>query len=434
MEGVRMDSRRSLTRFGALSSIAVVLVATAGVPAHAAQPGSLDPTFGNQGKVVLSLGAPAGFEDVVALSGGKLLAAGFLDNAILLMRFTADGKVDHSFGGGDGRTTTTFANRIAGSGAVALTTGGKILVGGAAALESNLEDQDLALVRYLPDGSLDHSFGGGDGKVLTDVLGGTDIFDGMDVQGGKAVMLSESRDGTPLVPVVLRYTAAGNLDHTFSGDGKFRLPTIDHPFLEAVTQLSGGKIVAAGQAAPGGNSDFALYRIKVGGGLDPTFGTGGAAFTDFAGDADIVDALAVDSQGRILAAGAGTFAGEQEFAVARYTPAGDPDTNFNGTGTVATNVGPGFDRIFAMALQADGKIVVGGESDTASGDERWAIARYGSGGSLNAGFGNGGIATTNFSTSLNKNEEVDGLAIQASGRIVGVGFTGNRGALAGYVG
>ena len=416
------------------TAVALLVAAPVGATGRTA-PGHLDPAFGTGGKVVLSLGGEAGFNRIVALSSGKLLAAGWLGNKILLMRFTATGHRDTAFGGGDGMVTTAFAGRAAWAEGLGITPTGRILVGGETDLLSDPDKSDVALVRYMPNGAIDSSFGGGDGRVISNVSGGPDTVEAVTIgPDGKAVALTES-GGQPPVPMVARYTTSGSLDHTFSTDGKVVMPMTQNPFLEAVAVQADGKIVVAGQAVPGSTADdFVLYRLKVGGTPDTTFGTSGKVFTDFANDSDIADALAIDSSGRIVAAGAADAAGDEGFAVARYTPGGQLDSQFSGDGKVRTNLGPSFDRIFAVAITPGGKIVVGGRSNTAGDDERWALARYGGGGALDLGFGTGGKTFTNFVASTTSDEEVEGLTVEPGGRIVGAGFTGIHAALAGYAG
>jgi uncharacterized delta-60 repeat protein len=404
-------------------------------PGGRAGPGHLDPGFGNQGKVVLSLGGVSGAEAIVALGSGKLLVAGFLKDDILLMRFKSTGHLDPTFGGGDGKVTTSFAGRSSSARSIAVVAGGKILVGGGNAKPSDRSTGNLFLVRYRPDGRLDHAFGGGDGKLMTDVFGDDDQFDGMAVgDDGRAAIATMTKQGGTLKPALVRYTANGSLDHSFSGDGKEVLPLSGDPFIEAVAVLSSGKVVAAGEATNGGTADFVLFRVKAGGGLDGSFGTGGTVFTDFDTNSDVADVLAVDSTGRILAGGQATVGGQHEFGLARYTTSGDPDTTFSGDGKTSTNFGTGFARIFALTLEG-GKIVAGGRSNATPTDERWGLARYRSGGQLDSGFGNGGTTTTNFFPSTSKQEELDDLAVQpTTGRLVGCGVAGGRVALAGYVG
>ncbi|MFL5799449.1 MAG: hypothetical protein ACJ77A_16140 [Actinomycetota bacterium] len=417
---------------------AVAVLALSAAPASAGgrtTPGHLDPGFGNQGKVLISLGGLSGANAIVALANGKLLVAGFLKDDILVMRFTAGGHLDPNFGGGDGRVTTSFAGRASSGQSIAVVAGGKILVGGGNGTPGDGSTDNLFLVRYRPDGRLDHTFGGGDGKLMTDLFGDDDQFYDMSVgDDGRAAVAAMTRQGGTLKPAVVRYTANGSLDHSFSGDGIEILPTAGNPFVEAVTVLASGKVVAAGEATHNGNPDFVLFRVKAGGGLDGSFGTVGTVFTDFDSNSDVADALAVDSRGRILAGGAAFVGGEQEFALARYTTSGDPDTAFSGDGKASTDIGPDFDRIFALTLEG-GRIVAGGRSNATSTDERWALARYRSGGKLDAGFGNAGTTTTNFFPSTSKEEELNGLAVQpTTGRIVGGGDAGGRTVLAGYVG
>jgi uncharacterized delta-60 repeat protein len=263
------------------------------------------------------------------------------------------------------------------------------------------------------------------------VFGEDDISEGLAVDGnGRPLLASQSKQGGVSVPVVARLTTIGALDHAFDGDGITELPPDGSAFIEALAVQTNGKAVAAGIAG----NDFAVFRTKAVGGLDPTFGTGGAAYTDFDHSNEVADALAIDAKGRILAAGQATVGAEQVFGVARYTKSGDPDLTFDGDGVASTDVG-GYDRVFAMMLQG-AKIVVGGRSDTAAGDERWALVRYKAGGVPDGSFGTGGVVTMNFAVSTTaKFEEVSGLALQAgTGRIIACGLTSNRAALAAYVG
>jgi uncharacterized delta-60 repeat protein len=125
-----------------------------------------------------------------------------------------------------------------------------------------------------------------------------------------------------------------------------------------------------------------LPVVALGSGdLDPSFGGHGTVLTDFdGGSPDTLAALALQPDGKIVVAGWSDAS--YDFAVARYLPNGTPDGTFRSHGTVLTNFGSsGFDEAFALALQADGKIVVAGDS-AASGTNDFALARYLSNGSL----------------------------------------------------
>jgi uncharacterized delta-60 repeat protein len=422
-----------------VAMVAAVLAAlvVAAAPARAArgrsQPGDLDPAFGQQGKVVKAVGAVSGADAVTTLANGKLLVAGYSGNDILLMRFTAAGKVDNSFSG-DGKVTTSFPGKGASAGSLAIVAGGKIVVAGSVYASGQPNSEDVVVARYLANGDPDPAFGGGDGRVVSDLFGGDDQLEAMAVgSDGKPVLAVMADHSGSLRATIVRYTTAGTLDPSFSSDGKFLLSQAGDPFIEAVTVLPSLKIVAAGQGETATTLDFVLYGVKKGGATDQNFGTFGIATTDFGDGADVADALAVDSHGRIVAGGAGGVGGEEEFALARYAKTGQPDTHFSGDGKATLNLADGFDRVFALAFQGQ-KIIAGGRSDSGN-DERWGLARFGSGGAADSAFGSGGVAIVNFSADTNKEEEVSGLTYEADAhRIVACGFTGNRVALAGLLG
>ena len=436
MRSIRTRCSRSIVALAALLPAVLLGLRADAFAVGRADPGELDPSFGQNGTVVLTLGADSGFADI-ALSNGKPVVTGWRGSKILLMRFTPGGDPDPTFGGGDGKVLASFPNRAANGFDVAMAAGGKILVGSEPFVAGDAASENVGLIRFKANGAVDTTFGGGDGRVTTDMFGAEDQMEGMAVDSqGRIVVATESRKNGEFVPAVARYTPNGTLDHSFSGDGKFVIPTTaSHPFIEALTVLPNDRIVVAGGGDPGvgTNQDFMLDRIKVGGGLDPAFGSGGEVFTDFDVNSEIADTLAVDPQGRIVAGGQATVNGAQKMALARYTTDGDPDTTFSGDGKVATDVGPDIDRLFGIALHG-GKIVAVGRSDTAPGDQRWLIARYTGHGTLDSGFGVGGRTITNISSDVSKEEEAASVVVQDNGRVVVCGLVEPHPMLAGYVG
>lgn len=184
--------------------------------------------------------------------------------------------------------------------------------------------------------------------------------------------------------------------------------------INAVVLQSDGKIVASGFTEKLG--DFATARYTSSGVLDTTFGTGGIVITDFANDNDRASAVKLQSDGKVLVAGAVV---DQDlntaFGIVRYNSDGTLDTNFNGNGmvTTATNCG-----IEALAVQADGKIVVTGSFDDIY------LARYSPSGALDTTFGIDGIVTTNIGG--NSDNAYD-LIIDLMGRIIVAGSTISNG-------
>src|SRR6266540_1653586 len=183
----------------------------------------------------------------------------------------------------------------------------------------------------------------------------------------------------------------------------------------AVAVQADGKLVAAGRTGEGGGSalgDWALARYRTDGKLDHGFGKSGKVKLDFsgAGGDDQVNALAVQVDGRLLAAG---FA-PNDCALARYNADGTLDAAFGTGGVVTTGFGDLFAEAHAVAIQADGKIVAAGHTGTVA----FALARYNPDGTLDPAFGTGGVVTTPFAGMF---VEANGLVVRSDGRLVAAG-------------
>jgi uncharacterized delta-60 repeat protein len=246
-------------------------------------------------------------------------------------------------------------------------------------------------------GDLDPTFGSG-GKVTTD-FGGNETAWGLAVQpDGRAVVAGERFDTGPSDDFVLaRYTVSGALDPTFDGDGKV---TTDFggkaDGAGDVAIQRDGRIVAVGSGFPAavGPLDFALARYNRDGTLDGTFGAGGRVLTTFEPNSiDGANAVVIQSDGRIVAAGRTRRGPTSEFAVARYLPNGSLDPSFDRDGLVVTPISTGV--VFDLAVQADGKLIAAGWSNPGGFDI--AMARYNPDGSLDASFdGDGVVVVSSF--------------------------------------
>lgn len=164
----------------------------------------------------------------------------------------------------------------------------------------------------------------------------------------------------------------GALDSTFGGSGiittGFAGGTQDIAY--AVTVQTNGKIVLAGRS----NWDFAVARYNSDGNLDTTFNSTGRVTTSLSGSFEQAYAVAIQTDGKILAAGYARMANE-DFAVIRYNSNGSLDTTFNTTGIVTTAIGVNDDTARALTIQSDGKIVLVGSSHNGANDD-FAIIRY----------------------------------------------------------
>jgi uncharacterized delta-60 repeat protein len=225
-------------------------------------------------------------------------------------------------------------------------------------------------------GELDPSFGG-DGKVVTDFGPGADLAQGLAIQAdGKIVAAGETFRGNDDFDFArAHYNPDGSLDPTFDGDGKVVTDFGGFDAAHAVAIQSDGKIVAAGDAGTV-DADFALARYNPDGSLDPSFDGNGKAVTAFGADDDIAESVAIQADGKIVAAGESGGSGAMDFALARYNPDGSLDTPaFGGDGKVVTDFGAD-DAANGVAIQADGKIVSAGSTNTGANPANFALARY----------------------------------------------------------
>jgi uncharacterized delta-60 repeat protein len=391
--------------------------------------GSLDDSFDGDGKVTLDW--PGGFDSGSALviqPDAKIVVAGRNGSDFALARYNRDGSLDASFGIG-GRVITDFAGGIESAEAVALQPDGKIIAAGF----TDQFSSDFALARYNPDGSLDTSFDG-DGRVRTDFDGNSDGARAVALQAdGKIVAAGGANFGRDFA--LARYNTDGSLDASFDGDGKVTTG-FGFSLAEAngmAIQPGDGKIVAAGFTTSSGNGDFALMRYNTDGSLDLSFDGDGIAITDFIGS-DRAQAIGLQPDGKIIAAGFATSSGNNDFALARYNTDGSLDTSFDGDGMVITNISAvvGEDQANGVAIQpGDGKIVAAGSvrgGNLSPFPSDFALARYNPDGSLDTSFGGDGTIATNVGNNDRAPDQAKAVAIQPNdGRIVAVGETINNG-------
>jgi uncharacterized delta-60 repeat protein len=216
-----------------------------------------------------------------------------------------------------------------------------------------------------------------------------------------------------LVQAVLAGTA---LDTSFNGIG-YVITNLSDAAEEAhaVIVQPDGNIIAAGYTDSGSGRDFLLLRYASTGSPDISFGTGGVVTTALGPGDDVINTIALQANGNIIVAGT-TFSGTRTvFAVARYiSTTGDLDTSFGAGGIVTTSLSSGNDVARAVAVQADGKIVVGGDADA-----NFAAVRYNSTGTLDTEFGtNGHVIPT-----IGQHDLANAVLIQPDGKIVLAGHS-----------
>ena len=412
-----------------------------------AAPGDLDPTFGAGGKVVTTEFRPdpaAGSNAMAAdiQPDGKIVVAGttselagtFYRSYLILARYNPNGSLDQSFGTG-GKVVTDIAGTQVEVYALALQADGKILVGGttigASANTDGNQGYNFALVRFNTNGTIDTSFGVG-GIASTDYSGGTtndDKIYALAVQSdGKIVAAGYARAGDFVNFAMARYNANGTIDTAFGTGGKVSTALSNGTdVIRAVRLQPDGKIVAVGYAVTASGFDFALARYNSNGSLDATFGTNGLVFTDFGNAADdSAYAAVLQPDGKIVAGGSGRMPGSTsgDFALARYNADGSLDSSFGAGGKTSINFFGLADRIHALVLQTNGKIAAAGYSTmSTSGFSHtdFALARFNANGTIDSGFGAGGKTTTSFVNAI-ADDRAFGLVLQADGKLVAAGF------------
>lgn len=260
--------------------------------------------------------------------------------------------------------------------------------------------------------------------------------------GGQAFAIAAQADGklvvaggtSPKKHALVRLLADGSLDSSFGTAGLVETTTlsIDTQPLRAVVIQSDGKIVAAGPAiGPGPTSyDFVVLRYNTNGMLDSTFGSAGAVVTDFGNTDDYPRSIALQADGRILVAGqsqTNAMLATQNFNVARYNIDGSMDTTFGTGGKVTVDVQATPDVGGHVAVLPTGKIVLVGQSGTVSGGSPYQMSavRLNSDGSVDTTFGSAGKMVTGFGGG--GDQRANGVIVDAAGRLLlsGVFSTGS---------
>jgi uncharacterized delta-60 repeat protein len=403
-----------------------------GVNFAQAQAGTLDPTFGNGGVVTTSFANGSAGVGSFEQSNGDIVAVAqvdFVDNegtGIGLVRYTSTGALDTTFGT-DGITNTSFAGFIFTPFGFAVQKNGDILVAGEAI--SSAGRIEFGLARYTSNGVLDATFGNG-GLVTTLVGTRVDVPTAMLLQpNGKIVMagFEVAQEGvSPGKMSMVRYTSNGTLDTTF-GTGGISLVTDTITGPDALAMLSNSNYLAVGQnGSKTGvvvelNSKGVLLSKVTAGTLAAALSSSQSGFspTIFQANGDYIVAVTSctnDSQCR-----------GHKIGVSRFLETGKVDTSFNANSfesfdpPATTSVGT------AMALQANGQIVVGGLISPTQG----GMARLDANGELDLTFGTtnsfGGCCT------VTSEQTFTGLLIQTDGNIVAIGELNGDLALARYL-
>ena len=365
--------------------------------------------FGIGGSVIMPAGNSAyeGATAVALQSNGRIVTAGFANNGyrsdFALARFSSNGTTDNTFNG-VGSVVTSLGTDDGVALSVAVQPDGKILAGGYYAYDPSNARDAFALVRYLADGSLDTTFNG-TGKVTTVVgSGGDGRAMGMALQpDGRIVLAGYGRD-SKYGFVLARYNANGSLDTTFGGAFTGKVTTVFGTLddrARAVVLQPDGKIIAAGHTETAGGIRFAVARYLANGTLDTTFNGSGKVTVPAGVTNEVAVSVALQADGRILLGGSTGSLSE----VVRLTPAGAVDASF-GTAGKLTFVGR---PITSIVPDPNGGILLVADN--------YRMLRLNDNGTLDTGYGTAGSTTVPYAVDATALAGV----IQPDGRLVVVG-------------
>lgn len=395
------------------------------------QVGTLDPSFDGDGLVSTAIGS---INDkgtaVCALPDGKILVAGRADvdfdadmifyGDIALVRYMPDGSLDTTFGTG-GMVTTDIGGEHDGGWAIAAQPDGKIMVAGS---YYNGPQIDGALVRYLADGSLDPDFNG-DG-IATVYLGpGNDVFYSLALQPDGKILVGGARSsGGSALFAVMRFLPDG------SPDGGFGSAGFGDPFMANTPQTfrsialrADGTILAGGFAGLLADADLALCRYLPDGSLDASFGTNGGTITSVGSDMDQIMSIAEQADGKVVAVGRTRVGTQDDVLLVRYLSDGSLDGSFGTGGVVVYPIGLDHDLASSVVVTGDGKILVGAQTFDGTFYDP-VVLRFLPDGSLDTGFGSGGIVTLPVHNAQDLGNLVS-LALHSAGGILIVGSAHN---------
>lgn len=335
--------------------------------------GSLDTNFGNNGKILKNLGVNDAIETVITQPDGRILVGGYSQPSgnylWTLARYNSDGTQDNSFGT-NGFITTSFNSNLSLIKKVRLQTDEKIVAIG---YVNNGSNDDVSVARYNADGSLDNTFGN-NGIITTPIGGNNDRGTAGVLQpDGKIVVFGDYDAGGHDAVFLLRFNSNGTLDNSFGTNGKVVTQIGNYDGARDILLQSDGKIVITG-GTNNPSPKMYLARYDSNGTLDATFGIGGKVIGSFVNTHTSNTSLLLED-GKILVGGYENTGGIADFVLYRFNADGSLDTSFGTNGSFITSLGSGSDEIRSIALQNDGKIVAAGIVSNSSYND-WGLARF----------------------------------------------------------
>lgn len=384
-----------------------------------AQSGTLDKTFGNNGKVFTTYSNEQFTAAASTIQNDdKIIVAGtyYSNNkaGFFVMRYLSKGRLDSNFGD-NGIAIIHCDNSYINTRGVAIQENGKILVTGYGQL-NGLSSIDMLTVRLNKNGTLDTLFGT-KGKVISD-FGTNEYSNSVCVQEDGKIILGGVYNNVECL--LVRYKSNGILDSSFGVNGKVISAISLNTGISSVTVQANKKIVVGGTDQGSSQPIFLVGRFNQNGSVDSSFGSSGFVLTKCSNRGDILEKVLLQIDGKIIAVGSsGSYSSLSDTVLnmiaVRYKQNGDLDKSFGKTGIATIHQSSHYIQANSAVLQNDGKLLIAGYGlKKGSNDADYSLVRLKTNGGIDSLFGSNGFTFTNIKLS----DIALGIGLQKTGDII----------------
>ena len=385
----------------------------------AAQDGTLDPSFGDNGKIVGDFPETTRFEAMALQPDGKILAAGGRDPELMIARFLPDGSLDASFGtnGFFYDDMDAYANAYK----ILVQADGKIIVFGTVRVAPS--KFALMAARLEADGSgYDTSFGT-DGKYINQISSSSfpedDILDAIFLSDGKIGIAGRSYSGQRDNIVIGRLTADGQNDPSFGDDGITLIDLNTFSRANALVEADNGDLVITGTTD---SRSIFIARFDGSGNPNNNFGTDGFSYFNEGSNINnsANDMIALPDGQFLVGGNAFDFDNiDNDIVLYLFNPDGSLNSDFGTSGFLKVSRGDN-ESIQSLVFQEDGSVLAGGS--TGGFNSKFAINRFTEEAGFDTSFGNNGWSINDIGPGSNGDGITD-LVQLSDGDIVAVGYT-----------
>jgi uncharacterized delta-60 repeat protein len=326
--------------------------------------GSVDSSFGLNGFTEMNVGPIHSTAKAVCLQAdGKILVTGYYDNNFFndafIARFDTTGDPDSTFGN-TGLITYVIGTQYDEFHDIAVQADGKIIVAGRTWQNNSY---DFVVMRVMPDGSADSTFGV-NGLVTTDFNGNYDCITSLMLLANGQILVSGHTEIGASYFAAAKYNSDGSPDNTFGTNGKLSVGSgsrFDRCYGQTI--LSDSSIILAGKYHNSNVDALMLVKLNEDGLPDTLFGVGGVRLYPTVNTTDVLTDIVTQTDGKLIACGMGDG---NKAMLMRILPDGTPDSTFGNQGIYSGNNGGMQAGLNALILLPDHSVVAAGFIDNGS--------------------------------------------------------------------